>query len=146
MSVCTFFGHRDCYGLDAGVLKGAIEKLIRQGADTFYVGHQGQFDAMVLHALEQLKEQYPRIRYCVVLAYLPTAKKEYDSYADCGMYPEGLETVPPRFAVDRRNRWMLQKADICLCYVSHTWGGAYPYARIAKRRGKTVVNLGTTQL
>ena len=29
MSVCTFFGHSECYGLDAAVLQNAIENLIR---------------------------------------------------------------------------------------------------------------------
>ncbi len=39
MSACTFFGHRECYGLDVGVLQTAIENLILEGVDTFYVGH-----------------------------------------------------------------------------------------------------------
>lgn len=39
--VCTFFGHRDCYGLDAEVLRNAIEDLIKQGVVAFYVGNHG---------------------------------------------------------------------------------------------------------
>ncbi len=31
MSVCTFFGHSECYGLDKDVLRNAIEDLIKQG-------------------------------------------------------------------------------------------------------------------
>ena len=39
MSVCTFFGHSECYGLDAAVLRSAIEELIEQGITEFVVGN-----------------------------------------------------------------------------------------------------------
>lgn len=82
MSVCTFFGHRECYGLDKQILQDAIKRLILQGVDTFYVGNQGQFDAMVYRCLKQFRKQYPHIRVAVVLAYLPTEKREYDQPLD----------------------------------------------------------------
>lgn len=144
--VCTFFGHRDCYRLDREVLRGAIQELIAQGADSFLVGHQGQFDSMVLSCLRSLKREFPHISYSVVLAYLPTQRPELDGYSDCGIYPEGLELGPPRFAIDRRNRWMLRRADCCLCWVDRTWGGAYKYARLAMARGLAVINLGSAKL
>lgn len=143
MAACTFFGHRECFGFDSQVLKQAIERLIAQGVDTFYVGNQGQFDSAVYSCLKQLRNEHPHIRICVVLAYLPTEKNEYDDASDT-MYPE-IEGHP-KFAIDRRNRWMIDHSDYCLCCINHTWGGAYKFARLAKRRGKTVINLGCTQL
>lgn len=140
MSVCTFFGHSDCYGLNRDKLVDEIEKLILQGVDLFYMGNHGRFDAMARGAVRQLQGRYPHIRYAVVLAYLPAAGRDSEDYSDT-VYPEGLEIGPPRFAIDRRNRWMLQEADICLCYIDHTWGGAYKYYCRAKRQGKTVINL-----
>ena len=142
MAACTFFGHRDCYGLDMAVLKCAIEKRIRKGVDTFYVGHQGQFDSMVLHCLRALKAEYPHIRFSVVLAYMPTCKPEYDPYADCSIYPEGLEETLPKFAIARRNKWMISKSTDCLCFIQHPWGGAYQFARTAKYSNLEVENLG----
>ena len=148
MSACTFFGHRDCCELDADVLKGAIEALIRNGVDTFYVGNQGQFDAMVFRALLALKKTYPHISVSVVLAYLPVKKEETEPYQDYSIYPEGLETGPKRFAIQRRNLWMIESAagGYCLCYIHHTWGGACKFARRAKSRGLVLVNLGTAKL
>ena len=143
MSACTFFGHRECYGLDDRALRLAIEDLIIKGVDTFYVGNQGQFDSAVYSCLKQLRKEYPRIRICVVLAYLPTEKSEYDAMADT-MYPE-IEGHP-KFAIERRNRWMVEASDYCLCYINHTWGGAYKFALSAKRRDKTTINLGSAQL
>ena len=40
----------------------------------------------------------------------------------------------------------LYASDCCLCYINHTWGGAYKFACMAKRRGLTVVNLGSADI
>lgn len=145
MKVCTFFGHSECYGLDRAALFQAIAGLVDCGADTFYVGNQGQFDCMIHGCLKQLRAVYPHIWFSVVLAYLPTGKSWYDDFTDT-IYPEGLEEVPPKFAIEWRNRWMLAASDYCLCYINHTWGGAYKFARQAKRRGLTVINLGSAEI
>lgn len=137
MSACTFFGHRDAYGLNREKLLRAIEERIRQGTDAFYVGHQGQFDALVYSCLKQLREKYPHIRLAVVLAHLPT---ENQPDMPDSMYPE-IEGHP-RFAIERRNRWMIDASDACICYVNHTWGGAYKFAKLVKKRGLTLINLG----
>lgn len=143
MSACTFFGHRECYSLDEQVLMDAIENLIRIGVDTFYVGNQGQFDSTVCTCLKQLRNKHPHIRVCVVLAYLPTEKNKHNDLADT-MYPE-IEGHP-KFAIERRNRWMIDRSDFLLCYINHTWGGAYKFAHLAKRRGKAVINLGNPSI
>ena len=143
MAACTFFGHRECYGLNSQVLRQAIEELIVKGVDTFYVGNQGQFDSAVYGCLKQLRTEYSHIRVCVVLAYFPTVKSEYCDMADT-MYPE-IEGHP-KFAIERRNRWMIDRSDYCICYINHTWGGAYKFAQLAKRCGKTVINLGNTEI
>lgn len=143
MSACTFFGHRECYGLDIQALKDAIEDLISEGVDTFYVGNQGNFDGMVYSCLKQLRKFYPYIRVSVVLAYLPTEKREGEDMSDT-IYPE-IEGHP-KFAIERRNKWMIEASNCCLCYVNHTWGGAWKFARQAKRRGLTVINIGNAAI
>lgn len=145
VSTCTFFGHRECYGLDRELLRKAIEDLINRGVDVFYVGNQGQYDRMVRRCLEQLQTDYPHIRFSVVLAYLPTEKRDYDDFADT-IYPEGIEVGLPKFAIERRNRWMLDVSNYCLCYINHPWGGAYKFVEKAMRRGLTVINLGSVEI
>ena len=139
MSACTFFGHRECYELDGMVLRNAILDLIDRGVDVFYVGNQGGFDGMVYSCLKQLRMDHPYIRVAVVLAYPPKEKQKYENLEDT-MYPE-IEGHP-KFAIDRRNRWMVNASDYCLCYVNHNWGGAHKFACLAKRRGLSVQNLG----
>ena len=94
MSVCTFFGHRECCGLDKAVLRSAIEDLIKQGTTEFLVGNHGQFDGMVFSCLQDLSKEYPEISYSVVLAYLPTRKEAYDLYQGHSFYPEGHKLSP----------------------------------------------------
>lgn len=143
MAVCTFFGHRDTPDEVAPVLKSTLIDLIEnQGVDIFYVGNHGKFDFMVYKALKEFKEIYPYIKYSVVLAYIPKHKSECDTidYVDT-VYPEGLENVPPKYAIIERNKWMLSRADTVVAYVTHTLGGAGEIKLLAERKGKRVINL-----
>ena len=141
--VCTFFGHSECFGLDAAILRSAIEEIIKQGITEFVVGNHGQFDSMVFSCLQELNKEYLEISYFVALAYLPTHKQGYDIYHGHSFYPEGQEIGPAKFAIERRNCYLIDSADICLCYVNHTFGGAYKFARMAKNRGLQVINLSS---
>ncbi len=40
------------------------------------------------------------------------------------IYPEGLEVVPPKFAVSKRNAWMLERCEYVITYVKFNFGGA----------------------
>ncbi len=136
MLVCTFFGHRDAPQEILPRLRAAVAMLIEQGTDTFYVGNQGNFDRMVRAVLREQQALHPSVRWAVVLAYLPTAPCEYPT-----VYPEGVETSPPRFAIDARNRWMLAQSDIVVTYVCRSYGGAATNKRRAQRQGKRVIEL-----
>jgi len=141
---CCFFGHRDANAEIYSALYSEIEKHItRYNVTTFYVGGYGGFDRMSAGALKTLKGKYPHIEIILVLAYLPTKKKtEYESdiYGST-LYPEGLEAVPKRFAIARRNRWIAERSDYLIAYVRESCGGAYEALRYAKRKRKKVVNL-----
>ncbi|MBO5109863.1 MAG: hypothetical protein J6D21_04010 [Clostridia bacterium] len=85
--VCIFFGHREDCSLKKDALRTAVEGLVEKGVDTFYVGHQGTFDRMVLACLGELREKYPYISYAVVWAYLPSGKTERDLPLGHTVYP-----------------------------------------------------------
>ena len=143
--VCTFFGHRDCAELDKAYVYKAVEDAIQEGADVFLVGHQGRFDRMVYACLRQLRKNYPQIEVNVVLSRLPENGDESIDKADT-VFPEAVDNGLPRFAIDRRNRWMLRRADMVICYVKHSWGGAYKYVSLAVKQGKTVRNIASKLL
>lgn len=138
--VCTFFGHKDTPKEIEPALRSTLIDLIEnKNVNVFYVGNNGNFDTMVRRQLENLSQLYP-ITYSVVLAYLPTAKNKYDDSSNT-IYPEGLETVPKRFAISWRNKWMIKQSDIVVTYVTYSFGGAAQFKKMAKRQGKTIINL-----
>lgn len=134
----TFFGHRDTPEKMEQILQPALIDLIeKEKATVFYVGNQGSFDVMVCRQLKILSKLYP-IKYYVVLAYMPT--DEYHSDLPT-IFPEGTEAVPRRFAVDFRNKWMLDKADFVVTCVSRCFGGAYRFKRMAEKKELRVIEL-----
>ena len=108
----------------------------------FYVGQQGEYDRIVRSVLKELVSVYPDIEYAVVLERIPQKRDELDTcdYSDT-MLPEGIETVHPRFAISWRNKWMIKKSDYVVTYVTHSWGGAAQFSKMAERQKKTVINL-----
>ncbi len=140
MSVCSFFGHQECPGsIDSKLNDVLIDLIENHAVYMFYVGNQGAFDALVHSILRKLQQKYPHISCAVVLAYLPTKQYGID-YSDT-MLPEGIETVPKRFAIACRNRWMVEQSDIVVTYVTHGWGGAAQFAQLAKQKKKKVINI-----
>ena len=100
---------------------------------------------MVYRCLKALHAHYPHIQCAVVLAYLPTSSLSTADPCDT-MFPEELEGVPPKYAIDRRNRYLLSQASHVICFINKTWGGAYKFAKQAKKAGLTVNNLGSAEL
>jgi len=143
--ICTFFGHRDTPTDIRPELERTIRELIEQaGVTMFYVGHQGTFDAMAGSLLAQLQEEYAQMEYAIVLPYLYTSEDQLPYLVQRGapsVFPEGLEHVPPRFAIARRNRWMVEQADIVVAYVRYTWGGAHQFRELARKKGKRIMDL-----
>ena len=136
----TFFGHKDTpKNIEPTLRTTLIDLIENKNVTVFYVGNNGNFDTMVRRQLENLSQTYP-ITYNVVLAYLPTKKSEYDDYTNT-ILPEGIETIPKRFAISWRNKWMIQQSDMVVTYVTHGFGGAAQFKEMAEKQGKTVIEL-----
>lgn len=140
--ICAFFGHRDVpQGLETA-LRNAICKVVEDGSvDIFYTGGYGGFDALAAGTVIFLKKQYPHIRLYRIYAYLPRPGELLAAGYDGTIYPEGLETVPQRFAISHRNRWMADQCDMAITYVTHAYGGAYQAYRRVINREVPVINL-----
>ena len=140
---CTFFGHRFVPQKIEPTLRSTLIDLIENhGVDLFYVGNHGDFDARVRWVLRELSVRYP-IKYHVVLAYMPEKRDEFqpEDYSDT-ILPDGIETVPKRFAINYRNKWMIERSDCVVTYVVRDVGsGAAKFKKLAERKGKTVIEL-----
>ena len=144
---CCFFGHHDTPDSIKNKLTAVVEEQIKFGENEFYVGTHGHFDFMVIDVLRDAKKTYPHIFYSVVLAYMPDGSPdEYSFYKpEETMYPEGLESVPRKFAINWRNDWMLKQSSTVICYAKHHFGGAGKFTEKAIKQKKKVVNLAATE-
>ncbi len=95
---------------------------------------------MVIDILTELKNIYPQLRYEIVLAYLPQGKNKAE-YPGNTVFPEELEKVPRRYAISRRNDWMLKHSDCVISYCSNGRGHSYKMAEKAVKQKKTVISL-----
>ena len=147
--ICTFFGHSDTPETIKPMLKATITEVIeKENVTDFYVGNHGNFDRMAISILSELAKTRS-IRFYVVLAYQPT-EKDVDYLAHT-VLPDGIETVPPRFTINYRNRFMLENADFVITYVTHSWGGAAKFKQMAEKKHKRMdrlaelLNISNTQ-
>ncbi len=140
---CTFFGHRDAPQEIKPVLREVLKDLIENKDVTmFYVGNQGEYDFLVRKTLRELKAEYSFIRYAVVLAYMPYEKNYWscdDSFET--IYPEEFAGIHPKYAVVKRNRWMIDKSDYVVTYVTHTSGGAVRFKKLAQQKNRVVIDI-----
>ena len=134
----TFCGHKDTYdnGLIRTWLAETVEGLIQRGADLFYLGGYGGFDRLAASAVWEQKRKYPKIQSVLVLPYLD--RKMDETGYDGTTYPP-LETVPRRFAILKRNEWMVRESDVLVAYVLYGWGGAAKTLDYANRRKKEII-------
>ena len=136
--IVTFCGHRDVPQQEEVQLWliDCVEKLRQEGATDFYLGGYGAYDRMAAGVVWKMKERYPQIRSTLVMPYLDWTP-DISQY-DVTIYPP-LELVPRRFAISRRNRWLMDRADIVVAYVTHDWGGAAATLAYARRKKKRII-------
>ena len=108
------------------------------------------FDAIALRACREIKKQGIRCEIVYVTPYLDLSRQKELSelvkfgYYDATVYPP-IENVPPRYAILKRNEWMVCNADVIVSYVRFSYGGAYTALRYARRKGKRIIDLASTQ-
>lgn len=142
--VCFFIDHRDAPERLYPTLLQAVERhIVQYGVTAFLVGGYGAFDRMAARAVREAKTAHPAVTLSLVLAYLPEPGRTTDATGcDGTIYPEGLETVPRRYAILRRNQWAVDVSDYLIAYVAHGWGGAaqtLEHARTKQKRGGLVI-------
>lgn len=139
-TICTFAVHREIYSnntLKDKLKKEIINLIEHYGVNTFYSGGKGGFDWLCAECVKELKKNYPFIKSYLILAYMPGKKNQFDEdfykRFDGTLYPE-IENTPPKFAIVKRNEWMIDKSDFLIAYVEHNWGGAYKTLSYAEKQ------------
>ncbi len=147
--VISFLGHRS---LQNGMnLQEKVKRVIEESVDfhekvVFFCGGYGDFDDLCACACRSIKEKWKKCEIVFVTPYITTAQQEkIKQLINAGLYDSTiyppLENVPYRFAISKRNEWMIDQSDLIIAYVKHSFGGAYQSLHCARRRGKQLVNL-----
>ena len=150
----AFFGHRyiDNPLKVEELLEEQIRKLINEKEYVdFVVGRNGEFDQCVSSTVLRVRKNVRDDNSALVLMLpYPTAEylnnEEYfhDYYTDVEI-SHTATMAPPKSAIQIRNREMVDRADLVICYIEHENGGAWQTVQFAIKKGKDVINLAQNE-
>ena len=129
------------------LIKEQLQQIIaKEEHVTFYLGGIGDFDTLCADICRELRMEHHKIELVYISPYFTSSEQkkikkmqEIHLY-DASIYPP-IERVPPKFAILKRNEWMIENSDIVIAYVNCGHGGAYRSLRIAKRKNKPIINI-----
>lgn len=146
--IISFIGHS--FVPDASAVKEKVKKLLNSIVDiekiTFYLGGHGSFDEICACVCRELKKEHKNWEIVYVTPYMSLSEqskiKENERLClyDSSIYPP-IESTPKKFAILKRNEWMMTNSDLIIAYVNHGCGGAYKTLQFAKRKKKTIINI-----
>ncbi len=140
MDTAVFIGHNECYDISVEQLERTIIEYIEKGVTVFLNGGQGGFDRMSAGVVHNLKKKYPNIKNVLVIPYL--SFKIFDkTLFDEIIYPQGFEKYYFKAAIIEKNKYMVDKSQFAICYINHSWGGAYKTYEYALKKQLTICNL-----
>ena len=144
--IITFCGHSNCLFSyeEKEKLKQLLIKEIRKNPTCkFYLGGYGDFDSLCLRTLRELKTDFPDIELLFITPYLDKNYSKLELakyYYDDVIFPP-IEKVPRKFAILKRNEWMVDSAELVIAYVKYSWGGAAKTLEYAKRKKVPIINI-----
>ena len=142
--ICTFFGHKNSPEWVKKALKIKIVKLIQcEKIDRFYVGNNGNFDFYAQTVLRELIEEGYDLSYCIVLSRI-------NESAACGeqaatVFPLELVGALPRFAISKRNEWLIKNSDCVITYCVQKMSNSYKWTEKALKKGLKIIQLSRTE-
>lgn len=145
--ICTGFGHRDYFylNIENNLTKTIISLIEQEKVYTFYTGGMGNFDLKFISVINYLKNKYQKIKLFLIVAYFSnnfnTYKNYYEKIYDGIIIPEGQENVYPKYAIKKRNRWMVEVSDFIISGVRKTYGGAFDTIKYAQKQSKNIINV-----
>lgn len=146
----SFFGHR--YINNPFPIEKELEQLIsmllhREEYVEFLVGRNGEFDQIVSSTICRCKREIRdnNSSHVWVLPYMTADYREYEE--DYRAYYDEIEICEEsavkhfKSSIQVRNRQMVDRSDLVVCYVETNKGGAYQAMQYALRQEKDCFNI-----
>ncbi len=113
----------------------------------FLVGRNGEFDQLVSSTVRRVKRNF-RDDNSALMLVLPYLTAEYENnHQSFHEYYDEIEICQDaagghyKAAIQVRNREMVDRSDLVVCYIEHNSGGAFQTVQYAKKKNKEIVNL-----
>lgn len=143
--IVTFCGHSSFVATKEAERKMLLYLNTISGDVDFYLGGYGAFDAFAYNCGKKYKATHKSSKLIFVTPYLTESYQKNKlnylmRFYDEILYPE-IENIPPKHAIIHRNRYMIERSDIVIAYICHTFGGAYKTFKFATQKKKPIFNL-----
>ena len=148
----SFFGHRQIdrfFEAEEKVTELVRKLLVEKEYVEFLIGRDGEFDQIVASTVRRAKRDirddnseliwvmaYPKAEYA-------NSADSFDTYYDRVEVCDEAAKSHPKVAIQVRNRCMVDRSDLVVCYVKRKTGGAFQTKAYAEKSGKAVINLAT---
>ena len=142
----TFIGHRVIYNIryiEDKIEELALGFLHKYQFVEFNLGRNGDFDICAASAIKraQLKCGTQNSSINLILPYKSNDESYLESFYDGIYYPLNSKTHF-KSAITKRNMWMIDNADLLICYVEKTrQGGAFTALKYAEKQRIQTINL-----
>lgn len=146
----SFFGHRyipNMFSLEDKLMSILRDIINKKEYVEFLVGRDGEFDQLAAINVKKAIQDYGYGNASLTLV-LPYDRAEYrdnkesfeEYYDEVQICGESINAYP-KAAIGIRNRDMVDRSDLIICYIEHENGGAYNAVKYAKQEGKKIINL-----
>ncbi len=152
MEVCAFSGHRAIPASVGPALRDLLARAIayayKEGCRTFLCGGAIGFDTYAAKAVILFRVSHPDVRLVLMLPCADQSAKW--TAAQRAAYDYVMREADESFILSEsyvqgcmhmRNRAMIDRADMLLCYVGRESGGAAQTRRLAVQKGIPIYNL-----
>ena len=151
--IIAFIGNKEVYDSETVLKKllAEFEKLFGSGLSdvlsdfpVFYCGGYGRFSQIASEAIDTFRQRHPEIqsKKLFITPYLAPSYLKTNEYMrefyDEIIYPP-LENVPLKFAISRRNQWMIDRCNLLIAYMENPCGNTRKCVEYAVRKDKIVI-------
>lgn len=152
MNICTvsLFGHR--YFDNVSDVEDKLDPIIENLLKTkeyveFLVGRSGEFDLIAASTIRRVRRRLDH-EDCSLILILPYVTAEYEKNEEYfHQYYDDVEVCYKasrshyKAAIGIRNKYMVDRSDLVICYSTKQSGGAYMAKKYAEKAGKRVLDI-----
>ena len=146
----SFFGHREVEKpteIEKHLDNLLYDLITQKEYVEFLIGRDGEFDLLASSAIRRAVKNYSSGNTAFILV-LPYLKAEYrdneqnflDYYDEVEICEES-SSVHFKSAIQVRNRSMIDRSDLVVCWIQHKSGGAYATIQYAEKQNRRIINL-----